>query len=514
MEKEYNYKIYTPLEIAKDMASSSLSHYFKGEPSMEKLMDLKILDLSCGSGNLLLCALEELILLGYSLTGKYFYNPGWIRGYDIDGNALKIFEAKATELLKKYDLKGAVSLHMADSLLLPLDEKYDILLGNPPYLGEKNNKEIFRSIKMTEFGKKYYEAKMDYLYFFIEKGVELLKPEGFLTYLTTNYWLKADSALKLRTCLREGGSFLEIRYFDISLFTKATGQHNLIFTWQKGKISDTLIQNEDEKFHMDTCDLYGEKNKILLIPKEFLETDRIIKERCNLKLGDLLKVNQGIVTGMDKAFIFPEFKEEFEEYLRPFYKNKDIGKYTVSSTNPFWILYLTKNSEISSELLNHLNGFKENLSKRREAVAGKIKWWELQWGREEEIFTSPKIVVRQRCKSNNFAYCEKEFFGSADIYYLTPKEKNINLFYILGYLNSHIFYEWFKYNGKIKGKNLEFYSTPLKETPLYYPEDVGEITYIEDLVKSQILNYSEEIQDKLNIYFTNLFKGGAYASQT
>ena len=42
---------------------------------------------------------------------------------------------------------------------------------------------------------------MDYFYFFIEKGIELLEDRGTLVYLTTNYWLRADGAKILRSTL-------------------------------------------------------------------------------------------------------------------------------------------------------------------------------------------------------------------------------------------------------------------------------------------------------------------------
>ena len=61
--------------------------------------------------------------------------------------------------------------------------------------------------------------------------------------------------------------------------------------------------------------------------------------------------------------------------------------------------------------------------------------------------------------------------------------------------------QWFKYNGKIKGKNYEFYSTPLKETPIYYSEDKNEIEYIEKLVKEQIISFSLEREELINRFF-------------
>lgn len=42
---------------------------------------------------------------------------------------------------------------------------FDIVIGNPPYIGEEGNKEIFQEVANTEFGKKYYIGKMDFLVF-------------------------------------------------------------------------------------------------------------------------------------------------------------------------------------------------------------------------------------------------------------------------------------------------------------------------------------------------------------
>ena len=149
-----------------------------------------------------------------------------------------------------------------------------------------------------------------------------------------------------------------------------------------------------------------------------------------------------------------------------------------------------------------MEDYQEKLKNRREVKSDRIKWWELQWGRDREIFSGEKIVVRQRCKTNIFAYSDGDFFGSADIYYLSPKNREIDIFYLLGYLNSEIFYKWYRINGKSKGYNLEFYSTPLKETPIFYPHNIEEIKYISNLVKKQVKNYSEEIQREIEEYFS------------
>ncbi|MGL5961369.1 MAG: TaqI-like C-terminal specificity domain-containing protein, partial [Cetobacterium sp.] len=362
------------------------------------------------------------------------------------------------------------------------------------------------TIKETDFGKKYYKPKMDYFYFFIQKGMDILKENGVLAYLTTNYWLKADSAEILREKLKLEGEFFRIENYNYSIFKNAIGQHNVLFYWQKNKNESLIsIKDDDLEYTLNQSEIFAkEHNNIALIPPFCKESIGKIRLKSNYILGDLVKVNQGIVSGADKVFVFDEYKEEFKKYLRPFYKNKDIGKYSVSQLPPFWIIYLNGKSEIDEKLMDYLLEHKTKLSLRREAVQNRINWWELQWARDEEIFLKPKIVVRQRCKTNNFGYTEKEFYSSADVYYLTAKAEETSLLYILGYLNSRIFFYWFNYIGKKKGKNLEFYSTPLKECPIYYPTQSEEREYIVNLVKKQLENYSDEIQNEIDEYFSKI----------
>lgn len=502
-----NYSIYTPEKYAIDMVEIALNRYFEKNDMKKNIMKLKVIDISCGSGNLILVVLEKLLQKTKQIYGEYRYSSEWITGFDINIDALNILEKKIYELSLKYeiDIKN-INLEYCDALYKDINEKYDIVIGNPPYLGEKNHKDVFQNIKKTEFGKKYYSSKMDYFYFFIEKGIEILKSEGILVYLTTNYWLKADSAKKLRKSLKSRGSFFQIDNYNCSIFINALGQHNIIFCWEKDvKNSEVVINENNQTYELKQKNLY-DKDKIILIKPQIKKYIDNIKRNSNTTLGELLNINQGIVSGNDKVFVFKEKKSEFKDYLKPFYKNKDIGKYNVAKKPNFWILYAKNTVQFPEHILEFLEQFKTKLSTRREVVREKIKWWELQWARDEKIFTTPKIVVRQRCKTNNFAYTENDFYGSADIYFLTPKYKEIELFYILGYLNSELFFLWFSYMGKRKGDNLEFYSTPLKETPIYYPKNRQKMEYVIKLVKKQLICYSDETQMKIDNYFYTLMK--------
>lgn len=504
------YSVYTPKVIVKKMLDITFENI--DLKTKEQINSIRIADISCGTGNFLVETAEYLINKTKENFGEAYFCSEWITGFDIDINAVKIAILRLKLLLKKNGLKYKgikLNIFCGDVLNVEIEDEYDIVIGNPPYLGEKNNREVFEKIKETPFGKKYYEGKMDYLYFFIEKGIDILKDDGLLTYITTNYWLKADYAKILRNKVKTETAFTYANIIDESVFKDNLGQDNLIFSVQKSKRQgEIIIEDENGVFKIDSANIYSESDKITFSRPELTEIFINLEKKSNMKLGDKLNINQGIVSGYDEAFVFNEYREEFAKYLKPFYKNKDVRRYNVNHDNEFWILYLNKIKGIEENVLQHLEKYRERLEKRREAQNGRIKWYELQWGRSEDIFTLPKIVARQRGTKELFGYTDKPYYGSADIYYLTNKEesyslfsKPVNLFYILGYLNSEIFYSWFFHKGKRKGKDLELYATPLKETPIYYPDDEDKIKYIETLVKSQINCYNDDIQKKIESYF-------------
>ena len=504
MESKTNYKVYTPTKVAREIVAKALSFYFVGKNKRQKLNKLRAIDLSCGNGNLLLVLLESLIRIHKIYHGVYGYNEKWIEGFDLDEIAIEDFHLRFEELLEKYNLVGRINLTLGDSLTHNFKKSYNILIGNPPYMGEKNNREVFERIKNSEFGNKYYEGKMDYLYFFIEKGLDILDPKGVLSYITTNYWLRADGAKKLRDTIKNESSFVYINNINRSVFPEAIGQHNLIFTLQKRKNKELLLVNENERVRVSNKDIFDENGKISLLNLEDFEFCKILEKKADFILGDKCSINQGIVSGLDKAFVFHEFIEEFKEFLKPFYKNKDIHKYSLNKPE-FYILYLDGEKKPNKKILDHLEPFRSKLETRREVKNGRIKWWQLQWSRDEKIFTEPKLVARQRNRENNFALAPNDFYASADVYYISTRE-NISLNYLLAYLNSQVFYRWFRLKGKYKGEFLELYATPLKEVPIIYENDKEKMKYIEELVEKQKKSYKTEIQEELDRFFENKVK--------
>lgn len=93
--------------------------------------------------------------------------------------------------------------------------------------------------------------------------------------------------------------------------------------------------------------------------------------------------------------------------------------------------------------------------------------------RAEKTFEETKIVNSRRSKANIFALEENGYYEQSDIVITTLKPEwkdKISLYYLLGLLNSKLYYKWFYYKGKRKGDLLEIFQKPLSEVPVRYVE--------------------------------------------
>lgn len=134
--------------------------------------------------------------------------------------------------------------------ILPLDRRKKVIFdkiknelargfayccANPPYIGEKGHKDLFRSTRERyPYWQTYYQGKMDYLYWFIILGLSKLREGGRLGFITTAYWPTADGAAKLRKYILENAKILELIFFeDVKIFEHAKGQHNMVFVLER-----------------------------------------------------------------------------------------------------------------------------------------------------------------------------------------------------------------------------------------------------------------------------------------
>jgi adenine-specific DNA-methyltransferase len=393
-------------------------------------------------------------------------------------------------------------------------EGFDIVIANPPYVGEKGNKTTFDELKTTSLGKRFYKGKMDLFYFFFHLGLDALKDGGVLTFITTNYYPTADGAIKLRKDFYERTNIVRlINFGEITVFDSARGQHNLITILQrsvapsadyeteeivassKGSISSGTLTNvlagESELVHVgevkksSVYDSIGDKFYIRFSGGE-LGVDIVLNKISDLpSLTEYSNVNTGMYTSADKVLTIKydevlnkigDINEVEESVLRPLYKNSDVNRYTTAHATNLAVIYHHEKQPYSlsdiPNIFRYLEKHKDKLSSRRDGtyLGGphrRGRWDVVANPKYIVNFSGPKIVAPQRSLRNTFGYNDIPWYASADVYFITAKDNvPFEPFYLLGVLNSKLIYTWLYHRGKRKGQMLELYRTPLSEIPI------------------------------------------------
>jgi len=185
-----------------------------------------------------------------------------------------------------------------DFLLWQTDERFDLVIGNPPY-GIPGSKRY--PIKIPEevrekYRKLFETAKGKYnMYgYFVEKGVKLLKEGGRLVYIVPSTFMILDEFSKLREFLSMTGE-LDIYYLGWGVFEKNVSVSVIVVTKDpslRGVLKLYEVRNyltRDMKLWYVKTDFKGE-----IIRFENEETKKF--EEGKPKLGDLFEIYFGPTT--------------------------------------------------------------------------------------------------------------------------------------------------------------------------------------------------------------------------
>ena len=469
-EKKQLGQVYTPFDIIQSILQSVFEI-----KSIDK--DYRILDPSCGGGYFLI-ELYKYINNSCPEIQKRHIIENMIYGIDIDDFSIFLSKIGLTLYSGLDDLK--FNIQKADFLMDNLNiDKFDFIIGNPPYVGHKNTEKEYRDSLYQKYSDVYYD-KADISYCFFKKGKEMLKPEGIIAFITSRYFMEALYAKRLRIFLKQNFNIVSIvDYNGNKAFKRVIVSPAIIIlsnSWNKNMFLYVKKNSDISEYYEYRQDKLKDSGWIILKDEDenlFEKIDSI----SNTYIKDILTIKQGIITGYDKAFVIDD--EVIEKYkiesflLKKWIKNSNISKNSIKYNN-LKLIYsdIIKNEQDCPNAINYLSKYKATLMNRRECIKGFRKWYELQWGRIQSDYENPKIVFPYKSKQNNFYYDNDAYFCSADIYLMNDFSKDISLDYIIAYLNSDIFEFYLKCQAKKVGKSIyEYYPNKLNNLKVYTSQE-------------------------------------------
>lgn len=331
-------------------------------------------------------------------------------------------------------------------------EKFNILIGNPPYVSHDK----ISNLGTLKRSYKVYEPFADLYCYFIEKGINLLTENGILNFITSNSFLRTNYGKPLRSFVSEEVNILElINVEDSQLFGNATVNTAILcVTSRKNAVLATVVnatfdlKSNFDQFVADNSFKYlqAEFKKVsswtLLTPEKLLLLNKIYSNRPTLE--DLkTKIRLGLATGSNEAFLInTEVENDLiksdprsADLIKPILRGRDISKYGYKL--PPLKIILTKNGiDVSKyqSIYEHLDSFGENFKNR--GAKGQ-HWTNLRACAFFDDFKLEKIVWIELSDMGRFAICRDEVYLLNSAYFLIPPKDHSSEF-ITAILNSRV----------------------------------------------------------------------------
>lgn len=435
--KKEKYGIYYTPEWLANYTSYNI--FNKTDISQQSLCDFKILEPSCGCGIFISHVFD--IMFEYYVANTEFSSceiakniiQNNIYGMDIDEKALRI--CKYVLMIKAYKQTKVIndySFNLYNMDYLKCDDIYtknfDIILGNPPFLENRKINKYYNKVYLKE---KYITAKgrFDIYSLFIEKSLDILKANGYLSFILPGNLLSNNNFASIRKLILDKACILEIINLGEGIFNNV-GMNMLIISLlkQTDNINNTIRCKNITKSMDKINDISIEKYRY--IPQKYYvstlmnvfdidSSDLTFKLRERLfgekyiKINDVSETIAGIATGNIRNKLItcsPDSKNA---------KKIIEGKNVFNYYHTWGGLYFIDDKSIIDSSKGEYATFMRN-----------------------EFINTEKILIRQTADRFICSYDDQGYYLLNTLYSLKIRDKNkrdVDIKYVLALLNSKLY---------------------------------------------------------------------------
>ncbi|MGB7708579.1 MAG: TaqI-like C-terminal specificity domain-containing protein [Microcoleus sp.] len=415
-----------------------------------------------------------------------------------------------------------------------LGDGFDVCIGNPPYVRQEQIKE-FKPIFKSQYD--CYTGVADLYVYFYEQGLKLLKNKGILCYISSNKYFRSGYGEKLRKCLANQSTILQLIDFgDAPIFTAIAYPSIIIASKEQPENHQTRVLNWELGQPVNRFASVFENQSFFIAQKELtadgwrLESNSVLQlleklRKAGTPLGEYVngRFYRGILTGFNEAFVVDrETRDRLiaehpssAEVLKPFLRGRDVKRWRVEYQN-LWLIFTRRGIDIKKypAIENYLSQYQEKLTPGTGRKAGTYKWYEIQdnvayW----QEFEQPKIILGRFMNRSTFTFDRNNFYHNDSLYMISGVNE-----YVVSVLNSSVSW-WFLthictdlQNGYIQAFRENLFQIPIPKLANNEQEPiinlVNYIIYLTDELKD-IPSHGEKMvetaEDKLMLsYFEQI----------
>lgn len=447
----------------------------------------KVAENSCGDGNILIEIVKRYIVnclkedMSTDDIRIGLQNDIWAA--EIDIAHIENCKKRLNCLVESYNIHDVNwNILEGDFLKENIVDKFDLVIGNPPYV-------TYKELELSDrkFVRETYETcsigKFDYCYAFIEASLKSLKPTGKLAYLIPSNIFKNRFAQNLREYflpyLTDIYDYTNQKLFSGKLTASA------IIVCDKSKKNKLFVNyhNLSDKTKMKI-------KKSELKDKWIFKSNMFSAKESLVRFGDYFHAASSIATLLNKVYIIDEYTEcdnyiavgkyrlekgllrkavsprsinsrKEEMVIFPYYyTEKGLQKYT---TMQFENLY--------PQAVVYLNHYRSELKKRKSDDG--INWFE--YGRSQALthLNQSKLLISTLITGSAKVYLlDKDTIPTSGLYIVPQKnQQKYDLCKAKNVLESELFYSYVESIGVISNGN-SYRISPKDINNFYFPIDM------------------------------------------
>ncbi|CAI49647.1 probable restriction/modification enzyme [Natronomonas pharaonis DSM 2160] len=423
-------------------------------------------------------------------------NVRYLKEEHNDGRLFKIFEDTVLALVVKNYME------------------YDYVVGNPPYVRKESIPSEYKQNILKPLYPEVYTGNADLSVYFAQRGIELLREGGKMSYITSIKFTKSTYGEGIRNSILSDTQIKEFSNFEMSNFFEDATAYPCVFVLEEGApnndydipviyakdkpndVSSAIQTMRDAIRNPDTvrADYFEryitrksnlDEREWRFVPKEANDAFEKVDNLKEAVLSEVMEdISAGIKTGMNSVFILEDDETDKveDELLHPILRGNEIKKYDIGIPDEHVIYTNGVQIDDYPQAKSYLSEYREKLANRSDGAFKGKEWFELNIPLSTEVLDSNKILCPDISEENNFAYDTEATHILNTAYLLrATDDSDYSLKYLTGLLNSNVLEFYVKMISPPLRGGYHRYITKYLE-PLPVKSDVDSVTKVEQQV--------------------------------